>query len=301
MTRLLFTGASGFLGYNFLRLFHRRFEITGTCLTHPPERSPAPCTQLDLTDPSQVRAFFQDFRPQAVIHAAAMSNPNTCQTRPEDSRSANLEATVLLAGLCAGEGLPFVFTSTDLVFDGEAAPYREGDPPRPLSVYGEHKAQAEEEVLARHPGAVVCRMPLMFGESGPANQSFLTFMLQALHEGRELKLFTDEWRTPVSGADAARGLALALELAQAKGFSDILHLGGPERLSRYEFGEIFLRVLGRTEVTPAACLRADVPMPAPRPRDVSLDSARAFGFGYAPRTVEEELGRIMAAGNAFPS
>jgi dTDP-4-dehydrorhamnose reductase len=295
MTRLLFTGASGFLGFNFLRLFNRRFEITGTCLTHLPERSPVPCQRLDLTDQAHVRAFFRDFRPEAVIHAAALSNPNTCQARPEDSRTANLEATAFLAQLCADADIPFVFTSTDLVFDGESAPYREADPPRPVSLYGEHKARAEAEVLSRHPGAVVCRMPLMYGESGPVNPSFLDFMLKAVVEGRALTLFTDEWRTPVSGADAARGLALALDLAMAGDFRGILHLGGRERLSRYEFGEIFLRVLGRPEVTPKACLRADVPMPAPRPRDVSLASARAFGLGYAPNSVEEELARIVPA------
>ena len=189
-----------------------------------------------------------------------------------------------------------VFTSTDLVFDGEAAPYQEADPPNPISLYGEHKALAEAEVLARHPGAAVCRMPLMYGPSGPVNPSFLNFMLKAVAEGRELKLFTDEWRTPVSGADGARGLALALTLIMEQGACGLLHLGGTERLSRYAFGEILRRVLGRPDMALSPCLRSDVPMPAPRARDVSLDSGKARALGYAPSTVEEELGRQFAGG-----
>lgn len=294
MTRILLTGASGFLGAHFLALHQDRFDILGTHMSHAPagpaDRSRT--VRLDLRDQEAVRGVFDSFRPQAVVHAAALSNPNECQKDPELSRAVNMEATAFLAQICADRGLPFLFTSTDLVFDGEAAPYREEDRPAPVSLYGEHKALAEEEVLKRHPGATVCRMPLMYGASGPCNPSFLHFMQRAVAEGRELALFTDEWRTPATGEDGARGLVLAL----TRGVTGLLHLGGPERATRYEFGEIFRQVLGNPDIRLAGCLRRDVPMPAPRPRDVSLDSGRAFALGYAPSGIEEGLRRAVAQG-----
>lgn len=296
--RILLTGASGFLGGIFCRELAGKHEITGLCQSRE-VRQPGVCArQLDLTDARAVAELLRAGRFDAVVHAAALSNPNQCQQQPELSRRVNVEATTVLADLCAQAGLPLAFTSTDLVFDGQGSLYAEDTPPSPVSLYGEHKALAEQAVLARHPeGGLVCRLPLMFGRSEPGATCFLDGFLACAKRGEPLRLFEDEFRSPADAADVARGLVLMLE----RGARGILHLGGPERLSRLEFGQKLkdaLHALGpdahvapELELVPTR--QADVPMAAPRPRDVSLSSGRAVSLGFAPATVAQALPRVL--------
>ena len=132
---------------------------------------------------------------------------------------------------CARSGTRLVFISTDLVFNGERGGYREEDEPAPLSVYGRSKRDAEAIVRAS-PNSVVVRLSLLYGPSLNGCPSFFDEQTVALRTGRNVTLFTDEWRTPLDLPTAARALA-ALAAADATG---LLHIGGPERLSRYEMG-----------------------------------------------------------------
>jgi len=294
--RILLTGASGFLGGVFCRCLAREHEITGLSQTRQVCQPGVRARQLDLTDARALEELLEAGRFDAVIHAAALSSPNQCQEQPELSRRVNVEATRVLADLCAEAGLPLVFTSTDLVFDGTGSLYAEDAPPSPVSLYGEHKVLAEEAVLSRHPaGGLVCRLPLMFGRSEPGAACFLDGFLACARRGETLRLFEDEYRSPADAADVARGLVLMLE-RKARG---ILHLGGPERLSRLEFGQRLrdaLEALGQgPSLRLEAARQADVPMAAPRPRDVSLASSRAIALGFAPATVAQALPGVLAA------
>ncbi|MDP3425822.1 MAG: NAD(P)-dependent oxidoreductase [Humidesulfovibrio sp.] len=303
--RILLTGASGFLGGVFCRCLAREHEITGLCQTRLVCQPGVRARQLDLTDARALAELLQGGRFDAVIHAAALSSPNQCQEQPELSRRVNVEATTVLAGLCAEAGLPLCFTSTDLVFDGAGGLYGEDAPPSPVSLYGEHKVLAEEAVLARHPaGGLVCRLPLLYGRSEPGTACFLDGFLACVRRGEPLRLFEDEFRSPAEAGDVARGLVLML----ARGARGILHLGGPERLSRLEFGQRLKDALcalapghdAGPELRLEAARQADVPMAAPRPRDVSLLSPRAAALGYAPATVAQALPGVLAATGPEP-
>jgi len=287
MRRLLVTGASGFLGWHVCQLARAQWEVTGTVRTQTVTLPGVALRQVDLTDPEAIARLLDAVQPDAVIHAAARSKPNDCQQHPEATYAANVTATVALARQCGAAGVPFAFTSTDLVFDGQHAPYAEGDPVAPLSVYGQQKAQAEREVLAVHPEAVVCRMPLMFGSVPPTATTFLQFFLKALRAGEPLRVFVDEYRTPVSGATAARGLLLAL---QTRG---ILHLGGRERVSRYEFAHLLAQVMGLAPELLQPCQLDEMPMAAPRAADVALISDRAYALGYDPPSLRQELAALQ--------
>lgn len=287
MKKLLVTGASGFLGWNICRSAQKEYRITGTAFSHPLDISGVTMVKVDLTDFRELKKVFGEVRPDAVIHTAAASSPNYCQEHPEISRKINFEASLNIAGLCADYGIPLVFTSTDLVFDGLNAPYREEDSVSPVNVYAEHKVMAEEGVIKAYPSAAVCRMPLMFGIPSPAYRSFMQTMLSALREGRELRLFENEIRTPVSGQTAVEGCLLALK--KVKG---LIHLGGRERISRYHFGLLMMDVFGISEARLIRCKYEDIPMPAPRSPDVSLDSSRAMALGFKPLSLREELKRL---------
>jgi dTDP-4-dehydrorhamnose reductase len=288
MKKLLITGASGFLGWNLCQLAQREWQVYGTYLSHSLNIPNINILKVNLTDFQEIKEIFHQIQPAAVIHTAAQSQPNFCQTHPEESHAINVEASSNIAGLCADYNIPCVFTSTDLVFDGLNAPYSETDAVCPVNLYGEQKVMAEAAMLKRYPMTAVCRMPLMFGMATPTATSFIQPFMQTLKEGKELKLFIDEFRTPVSGKTAAKGLLLALEKVNG-----IINLGGKERISRFDFGKLLVEVFQLPSTELKACRQKDVKMAAPRPSDVSLDSSQAFTLGYEPLSVKEELETLV--------
>lgn len=292
MKKLFVTGASGFLGWNLCNLAKDGWDIYGAVYSHPVEIGNVNIIKTDLTDFSVLKDLFFRIRPDAVIHAAAAADPNYCQTHKEESHRINVDVSVNIASLCADYKIPCVFTSSDLVFDGLNAPYREEDPVCPVNVYGEHKALAEEGMLRRYPDTAVCRMPLMFGTPAPSAESFIQPMIRAMEEGRELRLFTDEFRNPISSWTAVHGLFLALE--KVKG---IIHLGGIERISRYDFGRLLADAAGHQDARLIPCQQKDMRMAAPRSPDVTLESSKAYALGYRPLPLREELRKIVGKNN----
>jgi len=228
-------------------------------------------------------------QPDAVIHAAAQARPHACQVDPQSTFAINVETSWNLAGLCADQQIPLLYVSTDLVFDGLHPPYAESDPVSPTNIYGEQKVAAEQGMVERYPQTMIGRMPLMYGVV-PHASSFLQPLIQNLQKGQFLQLFQDEFRTPVSGTDAAKGLLLILEKNRG-----CLHLGGPERLSRYQMGEDLVRILGFPGELLVSCLQADVALSTPRPADVSLDSSQAYALGFAPHPLTQELEGLFAS------
>lgn len=294
--KLLVTGVSGFLGWNVGQVAQSQWEVYGTYYTHFVQLPGVQCVPLDLTDGAALKALFCQIQPSAVIHTAAQSSPNVCQIEPANSYEINVTASWNLAELCTEAGIPCVFTSTDLVFDGLNAPYAETASVSPVSRYGEQKVLAESGMLARCSQVAVCRMPLMFGVPSPTSGSFIQPFLERLRSGQSLSLFMDEFRTPVSGKTAAEGLLLALE-KQVRGY---LHLGGRERVSRYEFGQIMAEVLEIPLTQITGCRQQDVKMPAPRPPDVSLDSRLARSLGYQTPSIRSELELFINSVNFSP-
>ncbi len=285
MKKILITGISGFLGWHIAQIAKQEWEVYGTCLSHNLEMPGIKISQIDLTDFSAFKSLFNDIKPDAVIHTAAHSKPNFCQLHPQESYTINVTASCNIAGLCADDSIPCVFTSTDQVFDGLNAPYKETDTVCPINIYGEQKVMAEEGMLARYPLTAVCRMPLMFGQKTPTAESFLQGFLKTLRDNKQLNLFIDEIRTPVSGITATKGLLMAIE----KQVHGILNLGGKERISRYEFGHLLAEIFQLPVDNIKASRQQDVKMAAPRPSDVSLDSSQAFALGYSPLSIREEL------------
>jgi dTDP-4-dehydrorhamnose reductase len=284
--RLLITGASGFLGWYLCAAAQKEWEVYGTTLSKAINIPNSKLLQVDLTDLAALRHTFEVVQPDAVIHAAALSQPNVCEVKPDASFAINVQASWWIAEICAAREIPCVFTSTDQVFDGQHAPYAETSVVSPVNCYGKHKVMAEEGMRSRYPKTSICRLPLMFGTT-PHAPSFLQGFVAQLRQGKSLKLFTDEYRTPASGSAIAQGILGALHHQPP-----YLHLGGKEKLSRYEFGLQLAERLHLPKELILPCRQADVPMAAPRPADVALDSALAFAIGYAPAAIIEELQKL---------
>jgi dTDP-4-dehydrorhamnose reductase len=267
--RWLVTGASGLLGGYLLRELRAASEtVVAWSGSHRTEVLGEPLTRVDLTDPA-IDATFRIARADVVVHAAAIARVDECRRDPDRARRVNVDASRRLAEIAAERGARFVFVSTDLVFDGRHGAYREADAPNPLTVYGQTKADAEAAVLA-HPNTAVARLGLLFGPCLTDRTSFFDRMVDALRHNRPVPLFADEWRTPLDLPTAAAAL-IALARSDVTG---LLHVGGPERLSRLEMGRQLAEVLGVTGDSIVVSNRDDVPGGEPRPADTSLDSSR---------------------------
>lgn len=255
---LWITGAHGLIG-NWLVRTARSRELGGPVagLTRD---------QLDLTDFPKVRAKFRRQNPQLVIHCAALSRSPECQANPSLARRINVEATALLSELAAD--IPLFFFSSDLVFDGRTGNYDEAAAVNPLSVYAETKVAAERVVLA-NPKHTVVRTSLNCGDSISGNRGFDEQLRRAWQAGQTLRLFTDEFRSPIPAEATARAV---WELV-AQGKPGLYHIAGSDRLSRWQIGQL---VAARhpelnPRIQPASLTEYSG---APRPPDTSLDCGR---------------------------
>jgi dTDP-4-dehydrorhamnose reductase len=292
MKKLLVTGASGFLGWNICIVAKAKWEVIGLSFSHDIPIGGIGQERCDITDFSGMDRLFDKHRPDAVIHAAAVSDPNYCEIRASESRRINVPASEHIACLCKKYGSRCAFTSTDLVFDGNSPPYSEQNTLSPISEYGRQKAEAEVLMGRAYTGMLICRMPLMFGDHpGPA-KSFIQPMIENFRAAKEMSLFFDEFRTPVSGRDAALGILLLLEH-----HSGVFHLGGKTSISRYEFGMALGKCLGLKSIAIHPISQKDIKMAAMRPRNVSLDSSKAMSFGYNPDEPEKALMRLQCVRN----
>ncbi len=217
------TGASGLIGSHIVRAAP---QFAPDWRTASLARA-----QLDLSDFGAVRAAFREHRPQLVIHCAALSKSPECEARPDLARRLNVDVTAHLAELAAD--VPFVFFSTDLVFDGRKGSYVETDAVNPLSVYAATKVEAEKIVL-RNPRHTVIRTSLNGGATPGGDRAFNEEMRRAWREGRTLTLFTDEYRCPLHAGVMARAVWELVE----RGASGLFHIAGAERLSRWEIGQL---------------------------------------------------------------
>lgn len=280
MGRVFVTGATGLLGRWVMAIGGERGRAMVAI--------DGPSRGVDLGDARAADGALSALaRGDVVVHTAAMAAIGDCAKDPAAAKRANVDATANVAALCRARGARLVHVSTDLVFDGEAAPYAEEATPRPLSVYGATKRDAERVVLTSQ-DAIVVRVALLFGPSlgplgaappgapdGPTpRRGFFDMQLATIRRRGALTLFDDEWRTPLSFASAAEGL-LAIASRNVDG---LLHLGGPERMSRLAMGERLLRFANtRLAIGEGASLlavsRTSVPG-EPRARDVSLACGR---------------------------
>jgi len=272
LKKLLVTGASGLLGSHVARQAAGRFNTLGLFQSFRPRNVPGRLEPLDLADAAAVRSRLDDFRPDLIVHCAALADADRAQREPDIARRMNVDATATLAQSARRLGAKMLFVSTDLIFDGrKGAPYVEDDPPCPLSLYGQTKLDAEQIVRAGCGAWLIARTSLIFGPSPRGNRSLDEKLGAALREGRAVKLFVDEFRCPIATCDLAAAL---LELVDSP-HTGVFHLVGPERLSRYEIGMRIAQRFGWPAATIEARSTRDVPTNPPRPADLVLDNSKA--------------------------
>ena len=231
--RLLVTGGAGYLGTHLLpRAVEAGWEVCAATFTRPAPAGRHRERRLDLTDAAAVRAVFAEERPDAVIHTA-------CSNRTPANIAAIAPAARAVAEAAQALGTRLVHVSTDLVFDGEHAPYADEARVGPVMPYGAAKAEAEAIVAGACPTAAIVRPSLIWSLDPLDHQT--GWLVEGARRGTGVTLFTDEIRCPVHLDDLAAAL---LELAARPDLHGPLNLAGPQALNRWEFGRRLLEALG---------------------------------------------------------
>ena len=293
-TRILLTGANGLLGQKFVRLCADQPGVVVLATARGPERIGAALNasnvdyrSLDIESPADWEGALHDFRPDVVLHAAAMTQVDDCEKEPVVCQRLNVDAVRLGTEISSRHGAHFVLLSTDFVFDGAEGPYDETAVPNPLSVYGRSKHDAELIVQSLPTPWSIVRTVLVVGQvEGLSRSNIVLWASNSLRAGKSLPVVVDQWRSPTWAEDLARG-CLAVAQRRAQG---IYHISGGETLSVFDFVGRIAQVfqLDTTLIQPVSTESLDQPARRPARTGFILDKARR-DLAYEPTPLDEVI------------
>lgn len=259
MSRLLVTGASGYVGGAVARCALRAgHRVTGTFHRAPGDVPGVAWVRLDVRDRAAVLALTASVDAEAVVNASSSADL--------DDWACIADGAANVAVAAAARGLRLVHLSSDAVFSGKRAPYDESALPEPVNRYGAAKAAAETVVRAVDPSAVTARTSLVMGDGESKHERFSLDLTRGTITGA---LFADEIRSAVHPDDLAEAL---VELATGD-FAGVIHLGGADALDRHTLGRLIAEREGLDPATVPAGRGADLGVP--RAADTTLDSGLA--------------------------
>lgn len=279
--KVLLTGGSGMLGRTLVRELGGEFEMIATDLP-----------EADITDEVSLDVIFGQHAPDAVIHCAAMTAVDRCETERDLAFRLNARGTANVAALCNRRGIRLVAISTDYVFDGDSyRSYNEFDRATGgRTVYGQSKFAGEEAVRTLCPNHVIARISWLYGAGGP---SFVHAMMSLADGSRPvLKVVADQLGNPTSAVAVARALR---EMLKRPNLCGTFHVTCEGEATWAEFAEEIFRLAGKEQkVQP--CTTEEFPRPAPRPKNSRLDKMGLRLAGLPPMPDwKDALAEFMAA------
>lgn len=216
MKTILVTGSNGLLGQKITEhlLAEKSFRLIATSkgINRFPNKEGYIYEEMDILNAENVKEVIERYRPDAIIHTAAMTNVDTCEVEKELAYQLNVEAVETLTNICAQQHIQFIHLSTDFIFDGAEGPYDEEATPNPLSYYGTTKLQGEEVVKNSKCRWVIIRTIIVYGiVSDLSRSNIVLWAKNALEKGLPIKVVNDQWRMPTLAEDLADCCLLAVE------------------------------------------------------------------------------------------
>ena len=297
MKKILIIGANGFTGRQILNDLSvcKHYKVTG-CSLHPDilpnNAEDYRFIETDIRNEADVKHLFKKVQPDVVINCSALSVPDYCETHHEEAYLANVTAVGQLADLCKKHKSRFIHLSTDFVFDGklnEAAGllYTEEDLPAPVNYYGYTKWKGEERVAKTCSSYAIVRVEIVYGKALPGQHgNIVQLVMNRLKAGQEIRVVSDQWRTPTYVGDVSDGVLRLIEHTT----NGIFHICGDECMT---IAEIAYQVadcmkLDRSLIYPATTEEMNESTPRPRFSGMSIDKARTM-LGYRPQKLKEIL------------
>lgn len=283
MTKILVTGSAGLVGTQVIKtLVEKNFDVYSCYNVAKPEYGIL--THLDLTKKNMIINIMQDIKPEIVIHLAAITNVDLCETQRELASLINTNSTETLAQESAKQDSFFVYMSTDYVFDGKGMK-NEKDVPSPLNFYGKSKLDGEI-ILNKYANSYsIVRTSTPFGLH-TKKKSFPLWIKENLELKKEIPVLIDQFTSPTFVPNLSEML---IEVV-TKRINGIIHLAGDTRLSRYEFAKIIADKLNLNDTLLKPTKISEMNWIARRPQDSSLDVSKANKIlDNKPQKIEQSL------------
>ncbi len=288
--KIFITGANGLVGQKLVHEFGKypNYEIIAS--------GRGPCrgsfeniqyAELDLTDRDKVQHTLSEIRPSVLIHSAAMTQIDPCETDHEECLRHNVDATENLIDACQEFIDQFVYLSTDFVFDGLSGPYNETDIPNPVNFYGHSKLEGERRIMESGIAHAIVRTVLVYGVTpGQSRSNIVLWVLENLKNNKPIRVVNDQYRTPTLAEDLAHGCALVVQ----KKAHGIFHISGNEMMTPYDLALTTARHFGLDESLISPTNAKEFVEVGKRPPKTGFNISKAMmQLGYKPHTFGEGL------------
>jgi dTDP-4-dehydrorhamnose reductase len=295
--KILLTGANGMLGSSLAEILSQSQHKTwatgkGECRLQPQLlHDHFKYISLDITQKDEVEQIMTLVKPDAIIHAAAMTQVDDCEQNKSISYSVNVDGTRNLLASAEEVNSRFCLISTDFVFSGESGPYSENDPTGAVNYYGQTKELAEQLVISSRLNWSIARTVLLYGKADPSKRTnFIYWVKQNLEEGKQIKVVNDQIRTPTFIPDLANGITLMIE----KGARGIFHLSGRDILTPYQMAILIAKHLHLNEDLIEPVDASIFTQIGKRPLKTGFIIDKAINeLGYDPTPFEKALSKIF--------
>jgi dTDP-4-dehydrorhamnose reductase len=290
--KILITGANGLLGQKLVSLIingaeHELIATARGANRLPFDERKYAYDSLDITNESQVKSAIAQHKPDVVIHTAAMTNVDQCETEKEECWDLNVNAVQYIVDACEVNNTFLVHLSTDFIFDGESGPYSEEAEANPISYYGESKLASEQIITQSKLDWSIVRTVLVYGIAHDMSRTnIILWVKKSLEEGKEIKVVDDQLRSPTLAEDLAQGCLLIAE-QKAEG---VFNICGMDLLNPYEMAVKTADYFGLSMATMQKADSSTFSQTAKRPPKTGLliEKARTV-LGYKPHTFDEGI------------
>lgn len=296
--KILITGANGLLGQKLVGLLKTIPEVTLVATARGESVLPVDSytyLTMDIRNHQEVHSVITKAQPDVVIHTAAMTHVDQCETDREGCWQSNVVAVEHMVSACQHVDAHLIHVSTDFIFDGSHGPLDEEETPAPVNYYGESKLAAEKIVMASRLRWCILRTVLVFGITQDMSRSNIVLWVKSsLEAGKTIQVVNDQFRTPTLAEDLAMGCWLAAK----HGARGIYHISGKDFLSPYQ---IALKTASYFQLDASLIKAADSTtfrQPAQRPLITGfiIEKARKE-LAYEPHSFEEGLAILAAQMN----
>jgi dTDP-4-dehydrorhamnose reductase len=285
--KILITGAHGMLGSSLCRFYQNNHDVYAF---HRDSECYAVCSadfSLDLIDVTQLQTFFNQLKPDLVIHCAGMTSVDKCEEEPLIAKEANVYVTENIAHVCSNE-TKLVYISTDQVY-GKADDRSETNTVlQPLNQYGKTKLQGELKVQELCTNNIIVRTNIFGWNVKPGRVSSAEWIYHSLKNGKEITLFTDYTFTPLYTEFLAD---IIMQLINVD-FNGVINIGSPTSCSKYDFGMKLAEAFGFNQSLIRKGSIQDHPLKTPRPDNLDLNVLKLYDIDLSSPDYEESLDKF---------
>lgn len=285
MTDVLVTGGEGVVGSQVVRsLYDSKEEVAYTCFSEEKSEEVAEC--VDIRDPVAVSEVVERRKPSTIIHTAAITDVDMCETNNQLAYETNVTGTKNVVEAAEDVGARIMFFSSSFVFSGQEQQHEEADVTDPINYYGETKEEAENIVLSSNMPATVIRTDQPYGwTTKKQHNTMVEWVLNRLREDATIEVFTDWYNNPILVKDLVTA-TISLNKQQSTG---IYHVSGPEYLSRWEWAKKIANTFDYESDAVQGTQSSQHNLPAKRPNVKMSNKKIVSETDIRIRSVEEGL------------